>query len=430
MVEKPSLAIIGSGIAGLSAAWLFQGDYNVTVFEKADRLGMGQQGLDVATEFGQKRIDVPIRVFNSLYYPNLHQLCQQLDVDLRYLSNDSSFADPQGAAYFRYYNRMSGDRSASYVLPRPRQLPWLLLFLPDYFKFLKILRSKSHRQQAANLDLRSYLAKKRFSAKFRDEFIVPIMSAIATCSQQEILNFPALMIFDLFEVFMRPQAMRRWVGGTTEIEDKLSRGASKILYGAEVDRVIDTGSGVKVCARSMTEKSFDQVIIATEAFQAKEVIDGGDYIAEDRRLLDQIPYAKADMVVHSDATVMPESRRDWASVNYRLQSSGEPPSATLWINRSEPEFLKVQKQFFQTLNPDREFQEIHGRASFRRPICTLESLTAMRQLRSRQLQQSNRRIHYTGSYLAERLPLLENGVSSALALAGKFGIAENLPLAE
>ena len=422
MTTKQQLAVIGSGISGLATAWLLRKKFEVTLYERAAHLGMGQQGIDVDTEFGKKRIDIPIRVFSSLYYPRLFELCQRLKIDLRYLSNDSSFANQEGNAYFRYYNLMHSDHSQSYALPRIRYIPWLVSFVPDYLKFRKILRHQSYLKDGDDKTLGELLKFYRFSSRFRDDFIVPVMSAIATCSTQQILDFPSTMIMDLFHAFMAPKPMKRWVGGTGAIESHLKSAVSHLKLDHPVDQIEHQGNQAIVTHSSGEQKAFDRVVVATEAFVAAKLLANDAYLEKDKQLLNKIPYAKADMLVHSDPEVMPSQKRDWASVNYRLAPKGKLPLATLWINRSEPDFYRVKKQYFQTLNPDGDYKNAHGEASFRRPICTGTSLEAMRRLAKRQTEDQDRRIFYSGSYLADKLPLLENGVQSALTLSKFFEI--------
>ena len=167
---------------------------------------------------------------------------------------------------------------------------------------------------------------------------------------------------------------------------------------------------------------YDQVIIGTQANQAAKLIENIPELSHDKSLLELIPYAQTEMMVHQDEDVMPRNKKDWAAVNYQLTEQHDLPKASIWINRSEPDFKGIDTQYFQTLNPEKDYRGAIKKVKFSRPICNLESFEAMKEIRHRQLSDKQRKVHFVGSYLADKLPLLENGVTSAMEVGEKFGI--------
>ena len=183
MSDSKTVAVIGSGIAGLSAAWFLSKNFKVTLFEKSHRLGMGQQGVDVETSKGTLRIDVLIRVFSTRYYPNLYKLCQHLNIDLRFLDNDSSFSDSNQNTYFRYHNFILGELSLSYIRPKIKQFPWLMKFLPDYGRLLFDLGSKDS-NKFSSMTLAEYFKNEATAKALATVFSFPYLAAIATCKNE------------------------------------------------------------------------------------------------------------------------------------------------------------------------------------------------------------------------------------------------------
>ncbi len=421
MTSKQSIAILGSGIAGLSAAWLLSRNFEITLFEKSSSLGMGQKGIDILSAGTLKHIDVPIRVFSTQYYPSLYQLCQNLGIGLRFLNNDSSFSNSDGETYFRYKNLVKGNFSLSYISPKLAKLPWLAQFLPDYGKLMWDLRYSENMARYHQHTIQQYLAERKFSREFTQEFFIPLFSAIATCKNASVLEYPAIVILNLFRKFSGTKPMRRWIGGTRILEQRLAKAVQHRLLNNEVQRIWQENNKIIVLDSHNRSKKFDYGIIALQANQAAEIIDPSQ-MQEDIEDLKRIPYERTTMSVHTNASFMPRHRKDWAAVNYLVNPQEDLPVATLWVNKSEPEFFQDEVDYFQTLNPPHNMENEIGRAAFERPVVNLNSQQSMERIRSRQYRAQDRRIFFTGSYLGEKLPLLENGVVSSMIIAENLGI--------
>lgn len=413
--SKPRVAIIGSGVSGLTAAWLLRHTHDVSLFEKAPRLGMGQNGIDYETSFGPKRIDVPLRVFSSRYYPNLYKLCKLLGVNVRLLDNDSSFSNARGETYFRYFNLSLGSRSISYIKPRLNQLGWTLAFLKEYFR----LKTYVQKSQAYDQDesIEEFFIRKGYSNTFKQEFFYPFFAAVCTCSYDALKAFPAEVILGLFQSFIAPEPMRRWTGGTSDLENALSEGVEPINFDANILRVEQSESGPCLTFNEGQSQNFDKVIIALQANQAASIL--GDSFAKTKELLKQVPYGRLEVAVHGDQAVMPLRKKDWATVNYTLSAKAQKPQASIWLNRGEQDFCDVKENLFQTVNPMSDLNDIVKTTSFERSLVTVNSMKAVKQLI--QLQDEQQDVFVCGAYLAEKLPLLENGVVSAIRICRKLG---------
>lgn len=426
-MSQKKIAIFGSGIAGLSAAWFLSKDYAVTLFEREKHLGMGQKGIDIIS-FGQrKRIDVPIRVFSTRYYPNLYQLSKAVGITPLFLNNDSSFSTPERQTYFRYKNFVKGNFSLSYVEPKLSKLPWLLHFIPDYGKLIWDISFKDRIDQYQNKTVQEYFLKRKFSSQFTEEFMTPVFSAIATCRKTSFLQYPAPVILNLFRNFSGTKPMRRWIGGTGALEKALAKKIQRIKLGVSVSKLWQEGDKVVFVDSQMQTHKFDYGIVALQANQAAEILDPSHMDIDIKDLL-QIPYEKTSMSVHTDERFMPKLKKDWAAVNYLVDKHKELPLATLWVNKSEPEFYQDKTNYFQTLNPPDDMAKEITRADFERPVVTLPSSAAVKRINDRQGKDRDRRIFFVGSYLGEKLPLLENGVSSSMIIAKKLGVKLAFPV--
>lgn len=413
--SKPSVAIIGSGVSGLTAAWLLKHTYNVSLFEKAPRLGMGQNGIDYQTNLGTRRIDVPLRVFSSSYYPNLYKICKLLGVNVRLLDNDSSFSNETRETYFRYFNLSVGSLSFSYIKPRLSQLRWTMSFLKEYFRLKNYVLKNPDVDKKLSID--EFFNEKGYSKPFTNEFFYPFFAAVCTCSYEALKAFPATVILGLFQSFIAPEPMRRWTGGTSELEKALSADVEPINFEANIVSIDETEDRPCLQFDDGKKQQFDKVIIALQANQAASIL--GETYAKTKKLLKKIPYGKLEVAVHGDESVMPIRKKDWATVNYTLSAKAQQPQASLWLNRGESDFHDIQENLFQTVNPGRELNSVVKTTSFERSLVTVDSMDAVNELI--QLQENQTNVYLCGAYLAEKLPLLENGVVSAIRISRKLG---------
>jgi len=466
------IAVIGSGIAGLSAAWLLsrEGKHEVTIYEKSGSLGMDAHGIDLPSELrvsGQEaaeaiRLDMPLRVFTESYYPNLTSLYEEVGVKFKPEDYSGSFSSLAGDSYFAYRNLLVGSLSLPYALP-VRARVWSVAFwrlTKDLLRWLITSRvhvqngrlNQSKEGKHIPLTLAQYLKEEKYSQEFIDRFLLPSLAAICTCSYTAMLQYPAHLVLH-YLVTRSMKGVRRAQGGAKAVVDKLSEHLYEIRLNARVESIIPTTGGKVIVTEEKGIQLFDHVVMCTQANQALPLLPTISKPLYDS--LSAIPYEKSGLVLHTDERLMPKNKYDWKSVNFIMAGNSpnsdldlatkrtqqqkrgslvkdEVPArdvrtemrteamATIWMNRVQPRPTLARANIFQSWNPIMEPREgtVLCRGEFERPVVTFESLAALETLW--QLQGKDG-LHFCGSYSLPGIPLLETGVSSAVRIAQSLG---------
>ncbi|MEM7704039.1 MAG: FAD-dependent oxidoreductase [Pseudomonadota bacterium] len=414
------IAVVGSGIAGLSAAWLLGRAHDVTLFEKHDHLGMDARSLDVVDESNRARIDVPLRVFFSGFYPNLTALYQQLGIQSEAINYAASFGALNENSYFRYSNYRLGRRSVPFLKgagsfkPKALRIGWEILRLSR--KAPKSLADGIPDE----MTLEDYLAENDYSKDFAEGFLYPAYAAICTCSHDSVKAYPARVILEYINSGLLLSAVRRVTDGTQEVVKRLSSPAKQVHLRSQVVGITRTGDGVSIRTPDDTE-TFDHVVVAAQANQAVQLLE--DPSTDEQDVLDCFTYEPSRVIVHTDPRLAPpggESR--WAPVNFLLAQDDAAPMATIWMNAIQE--MPGPRPIFQTWNPviEPEPSRVLGQAEFERPIVNATSLRGLKRLATLH-QQPDRRIWFCGSYASHGIPLLESAVKSAMAVAENLGVA-------
>ena len=420
-MKQYRIAVVGSGIAGLTAAWLLSKKHHVTILEKGSSLGMAQFGVNAQTAAGESVVDVPLRVFNKSYYPNLFRMCQELDVDLRFVDHGGSFGYINGDLYFKYKNLSIGSRNYSYVLPKLSQLPWLFSVGREILKLKKDMASFLKEGNCDEVTLKDFFDRYKYSRSLQYEFFLPILSSVCTCSYSALLEYPAGIVVEGMYTLMETTPTQRFVGGTRALQAGLADAVQEVRYNSHVRTVSPVGDAVSIQFEDGEQREFDHVILATQANQAFNMLD--ESYSQERQLLSEIPYQSSDMIVHRDHRLMPRQSGKWAPVYYGINEE-DWPMATIWINEVEPGF-EGGELLFQTWNPliEPDPKKLLGKTTFERPVVTQKSLKAVHQLTDIQKQSPDqRKIWLCGSYATRAIPLLESGLVSAVSISEQFGV--------
>ncbi|SMF20933.1 FAD-dependent oxidoreductase [Pseudobacteriovorax antillogorgiicola] len=423
-MAQTRIAVVGSGIAGLTAGWLMSKKHHVTLLEKGPSLGMAQHGVDAGTAQGDKVVDVPLRVFNKSYYPNLFLLCQNLNIDLRMVDHGGAFGYLNGDLYFRYENIAIGGKNYSYVLPKMKQLPWLLKVGWEILRLRRDMKEFLERDDCDEVRLAKFFEDFKYSRAFQYEFFFPILSSVCTCSYSALMEYPAGILIHGMQTLMETTPTQRFIGGTRALQANLAKSIQNVRYDSHVVRIEPSPKGAVVHYRDGVQEEYDHVILATQANQAREVLDVS--YEEERSLLERIIYQTSDMIVHRDERLMPGPARKWSPVYYGISSQYDWPMATIWINKVEPGFEEGEP-LFQTWNPliPPDEDKVLGRTTFERPVVSLDSLKAVNRLANLQKDSLDKRhIWFCGSYGTPAIPLLESGLVSAVQLGEHFGVAK------
>ncbi|MCG8291245.1 MULTISPECIES: NAD(P)/FAD-dependent oxidoreductase [Pseudomonas] len=410
------IAIIGSGIAGLTCAYLLSRRHEVTVFEAADWIGGHTHTVEVAWGGRQYAVDTGFIVFNDWTYPHFIQLLDQLNVASRPTQMSFSVHDPLSG--FEY----NGHNLASLFAQRRNALSigfWGML--RDILRF--------NRQALADLDkqridedttLGGYLQAQGYGQRFIRHYIVPMGSAIWSMSRADMLAFP-LQFFvrfcrnhGLLSVNQRPP-WRVIEGGSQRYVAPLCRPfAERIRLNCPVRRVSRDDAGVTLLSGAGMER-FDSVVFACHSDQALALLEAPS--ADERAVLGAITYASNAVVLHTDTRLLPRRRRAWASWNYRLAGPEQAPAA-LTYDMNILQGIDAPVTFCVSLNQTALIDpaQILARFDYAHPQYSIAALAA--QAHQSELQ-GRRHSYFCGAYWGNGFH--EDGVLSALKVAEHFG---------
>lgn len=415
-IHRQNVAVIGSGISGLSAAWLLNKHHNVTLYEANDYIGGHSATVDIEIDGKSIPVDTGFIVYNAPNYPNLTALFDDLGVTTQ--NTDMSFSTSIADGEFEYAggNDLSGVFAQKSNLLKPRF--WLML--RDLFRFYKKAPDYLANVAFADLTLGELLGKKNFSSAFIKDHLGPMGAAIWSSDAAEILDYPAQSFLKFFQnhgLLERNNApqWRTVFGGSREYVTKISSGFKDcIRLNTAVQNIIPKAGSVEVVTAVGTD-TFDQVILACHADQALALLPNDMY--EQRCTLKRLNYRANKVVLHSDTSLMPRRRKAWASWNYIARTrDDDAPAVSYWMNRLQ--HLQTETPVIVTLNPNGPIDpaKVFGEYSYAHPTFNFEALKAKQAVWN---FQGERGIWFCGAYLGDGFH--EDGIQSGLAVAELLG---------
>ncbi len=407
------IAVVGAGVAGLSAAWLLSQRYDVTLFEGDGRVGGHANTVEAPGTKGPVSVDTGFIVYNEPNYPNFTALLKHLAVESRPADmalsvslDDGDFEYSSGALFAQASNLFS----ARY---------WAML--RDVGRFYRQGPKDLASLEAPLTSLEDYLATKGYCQAFRDDHLLPQAAAIWSTPLGAIRDYPAAALIRFFQnhgmmsLFGRGK-WRTVSGGSSAYVAKLAAAfAGEVRTGVRVSAVRRDLFGVDVRDSSGRTERFDQVVIATHGDTALSLLD--DANQEERRLLSAFRYHRNLAVLHADARLMPMRKAAWESWNHigRRETPGEG-CVTYWMNRLQS--IRDAGDLFVTLNPTREIapdKVIHSDV-YEHPLFDAAAIAAQAELWS---LQGARRTWFCGSYFGHGFH--EDALQSGLAVAEAMG---------
>jgi predicted NAD/FAD-binding protein len=412
------IAVVGSGIAGLSAAWLLAREHQVTLFEAAPRLGGHTNTVDVSLDGFTHPVDTGFLVFNHRTYPNLTALFSLLGVGV--VRSEMSFA----VALTDIGLEWSGTSLATLFAQKANLArPAFWGMVQDVLRFNREGTRDAQSGLPPALTLGDYLENNRYGAAFRDWYLLPMASAIWSCPARRMLDYPAstfLRFCDnhgLMQVFDRPQWMTVEGGGRSYVR-RIAEDLDDVRLAAPVRRLRRAGTSVWIETDATTER-YDQVVLACHSDQALEILGSGAS-EQERALLGAIRYQPNRAVLHTDAALLPRERNVWSAWNY-MRGAGEgqdhPVSVSYLINRLQP--LPFARPVVVSLNPYRapRPETVLGEYEYAHPVFDCGAIDA--QARMGELQGAQR-TWYCGAWCG--FGFHEDGLKSALAIANALGV--------
>ncbi|HEY5795906.1 MAG TPA: FAD-dependent oxidoreductase [Bosea sp. (in: a-proteobacteria)] len=411
------IAVIGAGISGLSAAWLLGQTHDVVLIEAEQRLGGHANTVLVSGDDGrQTAVDTGFIVYNQTTYPNFVALLDHLGVATQ--PTEMSFAVSLDGGSLEY----SGTSLAGlFAQLRNLASPRFWAMLQGLLRFYRDASRDARAGSATAGTLGDYLASGGYGAAFRDDHLLPMAAAIWSAPCAEILSYPAEAFLrfhhnhGLLQLTDRP-VWRTVTGGSAVYVEKLRRQfGGSIRLGAPVRQVRRSPNEVLVAGDGWSER-FDQVVFATHADRTLAMLADPD--PQEAKALGAFRYSRNRAVLHSDAAMMPRSRRAWASWNH-LGERGRPDAAcavTYWMNRLQN--LAGQSPLFVTLNPPESLRAeaaLHEEF-YEHPIFDQAALAAQQSLWA---LQGARRSWFCGAYFGSGFH--EDGLQAGLAVAEALG---------
>lgn len=409
-----SIAIVGSGISGLGAAWGLQEENDVTVFEADDRIGGHSHTVDVVGQEGVTSVDTGFIVYNETTYPLLTAWFDELGVESR--PTNMSFALACDRCGITYSGLGATGMAAD---PRNVVRPGFLAFLADI--------GRVHRQaprDPGSGTLENLLDRLGVGATVGRHYVYPLASALWSTGIPDVRRFPARTFIDFFEshrlfrVFGRLQ-WRTVAGGSRRYVDAaLERLPAEVRTGARVEKIERSGTDAVLHLLDGSTARFDRVVVAVHADRALELL--ADPTAAEVEALSPWRYSESDTWLHSDPDHLPNRSRAHASWIYHLSDCRMPAAGpTMTYNLNRLQGLETDQPVLVTLNPAAQPGSMHLRRRYRHPMFTEASVATQDAIRG---LGDDTRTYFCGAHLGYGFHEdgLRSGVEVGRRLGGRF----------
>ncbi|MFT4717918.1 MAG: putative NAD/FAD-binding protein [Rickettsiales bacterium] len=411
------IAIIGSGISGLSCAWLLNQKHEITLFEKNDYLGGHSNTASIS--YGSKKIavDTGFIVFNFRTYPNLKAFFELLRVKIS--KSNMSFGIKDLDNGFEY----SGNNLSGLFAQKKNffNLKFLKM-LKDIMKFnknaIKLIESGGDIREKT---LNEFLDELKLGEYFKNYYLFPMAGAIWSCPLELVKGYPAKTFLQFFynhgllTVTNQPQ----WYsvdGGSKEYVKKMSESFNdKIKLGCNILKSEKSGEKIILTDDKDKNYEFDHVIFASGANQTYKIIS--DKSKKEKEILSKVKYSKNIAVLHKDKKQMPENKKAWASWVYLSKQAINKVSLSYWMNNLQN--IDHSHPLFVTLNPIEKINknDIFGEYEYEHPIFDSDTINAQENLNT---IQGKRNVWFCGAWT--KYGFHEDGLNSAINVVQQFGI--------
>jgi predicted NAD/FAD-binding protein len=417
-MARPTVAVVGSGISGMAAAYFLNRVVDVTLFEKEARPGGHAHTFDVNVPGGKMPVDTGFIVYNRHTYPYFCKLLEELGVETAH--SDMSFSVKGLRSGLEY----CGTNFKTLFAQRRNLLkPGFLKMLLEIVRFNRegnrILGAGSRLDHS----LGDYLKEGGYSSRFVDYYVVPMGAAIWSTPARRMTEFP-------LHAFLRFLANHGMLGVTTHFQWRTIRGGSReyvkkltasyadrILYGSEVRSVRRDARGAGVTLADGRAFEFDSVVMATHAPDTLRLLE--DASPQERELLELFRYQPNRVALHSDPSVLPRRPAAHAAWNYEVDEGDPDPAPRLHYLMNRLQDLPARDPHIVTLNPapGADLRNVHFEAEYEHPLYGIESVRRQREVAA--LNGVNR-TYFCGAWCGYGFH--EDGLRSAVQVARHFGV--------
>jgi len=418
-MNQKSIAIIGSGISGLSAAYFLSDKYKFKLFEKNNYLGGHSNTVKINYNQKDISVDTGFIVFNHETYPNLKNFFELLNVE--YEKSNMSFGVKIDNSRIEY-----AGTNLKTIFAQTKNIinPKFLLMLYEILKFNKNAIKILEKEFNPNYTLKNFLEENKASKYFREYYLLPMSGAIWSCPINTILSYPAQIFIRFFKnhgllnVLNRPQ----WYtvkNGSIEYIKKITRKINgNFSLNDEVISVKRTEDNKIFIKSKNSEESFDLLIYACHANQILSTLENPN--KKEVEIFSSFKYQENNAFLHCDESVMPINKNAWASWIYSKNNNDKKYkniSVSYWMNNLQN--IDFNHPLFVTLNPNQQISEnkIFAKFKYAHPIFDSEAINAQKSIN--EIQGSDR-IFYCGAY--QKYGFHEDGISSAISVLNKLNI--------
>ncbi|MES2124939.1 MAG: FAD-dependent oxidoreductase [Gemmatimonadota bacterium] len=412
-----SVAIIGTGIAGLGCAHFLQDRVELTLFEQAEHIGGHTNTVTVDEQGRGVPIDTGFMVFNEVTYPNLTRLFRDLDVETRPTAMSFSVQHVPGGLEYNgsSVNQLFGQRR-NLVSPRH----WRMLMAINRFNVEAV--PALDQPQWDEYTLAEYVTERGYGSDLLDRYLLPMSGSVWSAAPERMLEFPAktLLRFWHNHGFLGLHTQHPWrtvSGGAQAYVSRLTAPfRDRIRQRARVVRVIRGEGWAEVVTAEGSARRFDKVVFACHADEALALL--ADPTERESRLLGAFAFQRNTALLHTDARIMPRVRRCWASWNYRidpLPDGGDLPTIHYWMNSLQG--VSEREQYFVSLNSEPLIapERVLRRIEYSHPLFDLAAVKAQRELPRLNRLTPHQETYYAGAWF--KYGFHEDGFTSGLECA-------------